>query len=198
MGWESKRESFVTVPKSLSDCGIFDIPDWGVGTVISSEASTNVVLPTYSDSRDELIKHFANLSNKLTFDKSLNAIKRLKTQEPDLFENYDVQHQIFKLLENYTYRLPPRRFFYQIFAVHWTKEKLDFLPECVIQYSPEITPDQCAVFPEFTFSSKPTPIEEISPVSVVPTPSPAGIALFFSLLVTQILMQYIFYSGIGR
>ena len=103
------------------DCDSEKEPSW-------PSQCTPVDIPVFNDARDEIIKHFTNLSCKLTFDKSLNAIKGLKAQHPELFTNSEVQFTIFKLMEQYAYQLPPRRFFNQIFSVYWSQEKLEALP----------------------------------------------------------------------
>ena len=136
LGWESKRESFICVPMAVKDCGVFTVKDCGTEPLWPQNCPA-LEIPTYSDPRDEVIKHFTNLSCKLTFDKSLNAIKALKAQHPEIFQDHEVQYHICRLMQHYHYQLPPRRFFNQIFDVYWTLDKINSLPSYSIQTWPE-------------------------------------------------------------
>ena len=123
LGWESKRESCICLPVSIKECGIFTIND-ATHESLWPQACPTIETPKWGDARDEVAKHFTNLSNNLSFDKSVKAIKTLKADSPEAFQDPKLQLFIFQLMENYSYTLPPRRYFHQIFSVFWSVEEL--------------------------------------------------------------------------
>lgn len=143
LGWECKKGSFICVPMSIKQCKVFQMKDCGTESLCIPPIYS---VKTFGDARDELIKHFINLSCKIAFDKSLNAIKALKAQQPEIFQDHEVQYQIFRIMERYQYPLPPRRFFITIFDVFWSQEKLESLPSCDVTSWP-FDNDGFAYFP---------------------------------------------------
>ena len=53
---------------------------------------------------------------------------RLKASTPEIFKDTKLQFEVFKLLEFYSYKAPPRRFCYQIFGTHWKPEDITDVP----------------------------------------------------------------------
>ena len=153
-GWEPVREKCIVLPSDLQISNFFVIQDWVMkptwpAKLTQSELVLPQIAPPTQSSEDvvsEVSKFFSNLSNSILADKAVAALKRLKAGNGEYFQDTNIQYYVFKLMENFSYQLPPRRFMYQIFSTHWKLASLKQLPPCDV--IPVISEQEKSIIPQ--------------------------------------------------
>ena len=77
LGWESQKETCITVPIDLMNSGLFFIPSWDVKVLLSDNLPSDISKQyNEEDPRSQVIKYIWDLSNHITTEKALNNLKR--------------------------------------------------------------------------------------------------------------------------
>jgi len=116
LGWESPSNlnSCISLPKDLKNSSFFKTPSYEYQG--SFAKSGQIEYPTNrTELQLEIITAVGHLSNFISAESASRTLKRLKGQNPSEFANPVLHQDIFKLLITYKFRLPVRRFIYEIF-----------------------------------------------------------------------------------
>jgi len=123
-GWESPSNpnSWISLPKNINKSNFFRIPSYQ--HVGSFATSNQIQYPEdNNETRQEILTAVGHLSNFISAESASRTLKRIKASNPEHFMSASLLYSVFKLLGTYKFRLPVRRFVYDIFdSVVWNEE----------------------------------------------------------------------------
>jgi len=132
LGWESPNlaNNTISVPKSTQN-QFFRMPKYKHEGSFA-EYDFPYPKPEKDEEANEVLKNVTHLSNFISAESASRTLKRIKTQSPQYFANPTFVLKIFELLGIYKFRLPVRRFIYEIFDdVVWDKAAFDAIDKVV-------------------------------------------------------------------
>jgi len=116
LGWESPKNlnSCICVPKDAKNSPLFQLPEYNYD---GSFATANTIdYPMETDEiQKEILTSVSHLSNFISAESASRTLKRIKAQHEEYFTSPSLLMEVFKLLGTYKFRLPVRRFIYDMF-----------------------------------------------------------------------------------
>eukprot|EP01098_Paradermamoeba_levis_P015285 TRINITY_DN7669_c0_g1_i1.p1 TRINITY_DN7669_c0_g1~~TRINITY_DN7669_c0_g1_i1.p1 ORF type:complete len:251 (-),score=74.48 TRINITY_DN7669_c0_g1_i1:70-744(-) len=82
----------------------------------ASSPSTSTSGEGNTDLKEEIRTSVINISNHISSENASRTLKKIKTTNPELFVSAPLTMEVYRLMENYFYRLPARRFLYDMFS----------------------------------------------------------------------------------
>eukprot|EP01114_Cavostelium_apophysatum_P016624 TRINITY_DN4775_c0_g1_i1.p1 TRINITY_DN4775_c0_g1~~TRINITY_DN4775_c0_g1_i1.p1 ORF type:complete len:1113 (-),score=304.93 TRINITY_DN4775_c0_g1_i1:63-3401(-) len=130
LGWESPNNlnSCISVPKDIRHNTFFKLPDYVYEGSFARSGHVEYPFESNTDLQKEILTSVTHLSNFISAESASRTLKRIKAQHPDQFASPLLVLQVFNLLGTYKFRLPVRRFIYDIFGdVNFNEEALAVL-----------------------------------------------------------------------
>jgi len=117
LGWESPNNlnSCITVPKDFMQSNFFKPPIYQYEGSFAKSGSVEYATGS-SEIETEILTAVSQLSNFISAESASRTLKKIRAQHPEHFQNPKLLWQVFVLLGTYKFRLPVRRFIYDIFG----------------------------------------------------------------------------------
>lgn len=132
LGWECQRNMNIAVPKNLTETSLFRLSSWATAEPWPLQSPQGLIAEEVAGKR-EILEYISSLSNNITTDKALTNLKRLAgVEKSPLLKDPRLLFDAMRLLEVYSFRLPVRRFIYQIFSAFWRASDLEALPKAKV------------------------------------------------------------------
>ncbi|ELR24886.1 cytosolic regulator of adenylate cyclase [Acanthamoeba castellanii str. Neff] len=115
-GWDTPCHvnSHVSLPRDIRSTPFLRIDENEYIDVFVAPESETGEAQGKESIREEIILWVTNLSNHITAERAMNALKRAKVKHPSEFRKAALAKEILQMLERYRFRLPVRRFVYSL------------------------------------------------------------------------------------
>lgn len=123
LGWESVCK---TMDAPLGICGPVDLSAFFRGSICETEEMVEEAFPyVQSDPvKQSIISALSNLSNQILANDASKSLVDLSRKHGDRFRSIDLFLEAMGLLEKYKYKLPVRKFIFELFDTSYLLEKM--------------------------------------------------------------------------